>query len=457
MILENSFTGNSTLTYCWDGDLNSTGFGVNVGMGSYDAASLNFNWQREYVFAPSAVNYKYLNQVVADANGYVAEGNWWNGTTHTTDNAVAGEMFFVRTDKGGGPLWSRRLNQVFVNQRSHNSGMLIDKFNGSDVIYAVGFKKINNVTQGILVQIPITGKMDTACTPVQTLTPLVRDYSVPDSISTLKLAMADSVHYYPIDCVTTKDSVTCDNPCIPPVLKSADFQLAGVIPIGVTNTFQVTASLFSTAQNSRWIVSGVDPVTGNDITSPNTVQTSLPGGTLGSVWGAATPTSFGSYYSPLGAESSGFGTFLQLHKCRFRHIVSAADNCGIIYSDTVTKSIYMCTSCRARGVFTVETENAKSDVPAKSSTGFKVDNIVSNTIVYPNPANGSITFALSVLQANNPVLQILNAGGQVMKTVKVNSGTNISIGTASWASGAYVYQVIAGGNIISKGNFAVSH
>ncbi len=440
------FTAN--LVYCWHGDLNSTGFGANIGMGSFNAGTLNPNWQKEYIITPVSAPLKLLNQVAADGKGYVAEGNWWNGSTTTTDGAIAGEMFLLRTDKAGKPIWSRKLSNVFINQRSHNSGMLIDSYNGQDVIYAVGFKtSAGGVQQGVLVQMPITGAMDTVCAPIQNIVQKTYDYSIADTINQVDITMQDNLHYYPVDCIQTRNQRTCDS-CNKVNLPSADYQLTGTIAIGNLTYFTVLASLFNNTPNSQWIVS--DVTTG----TPMNIETDGP---IGGGWSVNTSTNFGGYFG-MSHVNGNATTFLQLHKYRFQHILSQKNNCGITISDTVTKVIYMCTSCRSNngGFIIVNEGNSRQNNSNVSAFSTTEKNSLGKTKVYPNPAGSTITFNVEKLQVINPVLQIVTPKGQTIYTEKLKE-VNQTIPVAAWASGIYSYNIISNGKIIDTGKFMVQH
>lgn len=441
------FSSKYNLTYAWYGDLNGTSFGLNIGMGSFNAATLNPNWQLEYVISPMAAPLKLLNKVAADANGYVAEGNWWDGSATTTDGAIAGEMFLLRTNKEGSPLWSRRLDKIFINQRSHNAGMLIDNIKGNDMIFAVGFKKSKTGgTEGVLVQMPITGFMDTICAPVQNTVVKIRDFSVKNKIDSLGIKIKNTLNNYPIECVQTQNTKACDT-CYMAVLPNTDFELSGTIHIGNTSTFDVMASSFNNAPNSQWIVS--------DITSgiPVNIETDGP---IGGGWSVTTSTNFGGYYG-MAHINGNATTFLQLHKYRFQHILSATNSCGITQSDTVTKVIYMCTSCRNNkgGFIIVDESNNSQSFNLKSGISTET-NSLGKAKVYPNPAGSTIIFNLEKLQVINPVLQIVTAKGQTIYTEKLKE-VNQSITVSAWASGMYSYNIISNGKIIDSGSFIVQH
>ncbi|MFZ1799780.1 MAG: T9SS type A sorting domain-containing protein, partial [Chitinophagaceae bacterium] len=307
----------------------------------------------------------------------------------------------------------------------------------------------SGVTEGVLVQMPITGNMDTICAPKQFVTALTRDYSVKDKIDSLAISMKDTMSYFPIDCIVSQASVSCDS-CFTVKLLSADFQLDGTIHVGNTTNFIVKASSFTNTQNSQWIVSDVDLSTNLDM-SPI-----ITGAPLGP-WGVASPsTTFGGY--PTAETGIGNGFFVQGHKYRFRHILSQTNNCGQLFTDTVTKVIYMCTSCKNnKGGFIIIDESNGSQSNTFSSATFSNEKInLSKAEIYPNPANNTITINTEKLEVLNPVLQITTSTGQTIYSLKLNDIKH-TLNVASWASGSYSYNIFAKGKIIDSGKFIVQH
>jgi hypothetical protein len=431
--------------YCWVGDLKGTDYGLNTGLSVF-RNDLSPVWQREYSFTPSSGKYVFLNKIAAEPGGYVAEGNWWDGFSTTNDGAIVGEMIMLRTDKNGTPIWSRKINNVYVNQRSHNASFLIDGNN----IYAVGFKPgINGgVKQGALVQMRLAdGAMNVKCALVQTVAVKTYDYNTPDSISPIDVSLKDTIAYYPVDCIQTQNETKCNEAC-DSIKLNADFDLTGSLTIGNIVTYSVNAANYDIVHNSEWIVS--------DVTSGT--PTLIEHDPVGGAWSLLTSTNFGGYYGNTHINM-GSTTFYQQHKYRFQHVLSATNNCGILSTDTITKVIYMGTSFRGvNGNFIIINEpNGKQNAGSESSaSASKINMEEGKTVMYPNPANASITLDVSKLHVANPVVQIFSSAGQPIQTIKI-LGTQQNLKVNNWASGSYTYNIISGGKIVDSGKFVVQH
>lgn len=85
-----------------------------------------------------------------------------------------------------------------------------------------------------------------------------------------------------------------------------------------------------------------------------------------------------------------------------------------------------------------------------------VNNIISQTAVYPNPTNSVVNFDFYLQEsAKNVTIELTNLVGQVVKTktlnnVNANTKTNANISVADLTSGLYIYTIHANGQKVSN-------
>lgn len=197
----------ANLAYAWNGDVNGTGFGIHTGLSVINGTTLSPVWQKQYVFTPASSTGILMNKVLPDNTGYLGQGMW--PTITTNDGAMAGEMFFLRTDKQGNPQWSIKLANVLINERSHNTGFLLD----GGYIYAVGFK-YNAVTTkytGCLVQVSqTTGAMNIDCAPVQQVVAENFSFSEPSSFTRVAPSWSERQRNVRVKKVSTTSILSCN-------------------------------------------------------------------------------------------------------------------------------------------------------------------------------------------------------------------------------------------------------
>ncbi len=427
----------NNVLYCWHGDMSGAlDVGINIGAASFKGLSVG--WQKEYIISPQPQFRKFLNQIAADPNGYVTEGNWWDRTS-TALGGYIGEMFLIRTTKAGTPVWSRKLNNILVNSGSHNAGFVID----GKSIYAVGYRANNNSqTDGILVRIPLLdGAMDTACASIQTVVVKDIQFSKRDSAVNKAVKLLDSLTYFPINCIRTDTITNCNQPCTDTLQLDADFDLSGKLVKGASN-FIVTADNFNTSSNSQWIVSEVNLTSFGNV--PGTIWIGAPNGP----WGVNSPTQFNGYF---GAENSSGtpGNFLINKRYRFKHILSSTNSCGLVpRADTVVKTIFMCPSCRTANGTGIIVETEKSSTPAIIlKSNIEIANLENDKVrIMPNPVNGSTVMVEFVSENNSPVqVTIQDIQGRKLLSKQFSQGTKNSgkyaMDVSSLPNGNYVLMI----------------
>ncbi len=319
---------------CWNGDVNGTTVAKNAGISSIRTADLLPNWQTEYTIKPMTQQKFVLTKVATDPNGYVAQGNWWDGNGYST--GFFGEMILLRTTKAGIPIWSRKINDVYVNSFHHNASFVID----GNSIFTVGLKRAdanNAFSRGVFVRIPLAnGQMDTLCTTIQAVTTTGYTYNAPENVNNIDLNANHFETFFPINCTKTDEVKNCDI-CDPlPTVPSAAFSIAAN-ETSNPNFYQVTATPTNFGPSSYWTIVKLDNA-GNEF---GLTYTSTPGGP----WANSSSTTFGGYP---GAESAtGNGQFTDCQRYRVRHITFVTNNCGITKSDTVKRSAYICTTGKA--------------------------------------------------------------------------------------------------------------
>ncbi len=440
---------NSNLLFAWHGQLAGSNLGINTGITNANTTTGGLNWQKQYTFTPIAEKRIFLTKVASDTKGFVAEGNWWNGSSYGSDGGYIGEMFFLRTAKNGSPIWSRKIKNVWVNSYTHNASFVI----AGSYIYAVGYQ--NSVTsafsQGVLVKIPLMdGAMDTTCSVVQTATEKEISYYANETIAAKTMEYKDISINYPVNCVITDTILNCNNPCEDSKKPNADFDITGTLQSGNATNYLVTANNFSTSPNSQWIVSETN------LTSPYAdISGTVCGPSNPSVWGTNQPSNFGGYIgTSVCIENTGTSlSFKTYHRYRFKHILSFVTDCGIVKSDTVSKTIYMCPGCRVTngkraivendGVFANEEKSNKQNrIIDKKTTAIRL---------MPNPVSGG-TLTIENPVANKSMVQITITNMLGKKIVyKQFSNNSESIGmftldVSKLVNGVYTVTILNDGN-----------
>lgn len=429
----------NNILYAWYGNLTGVGYPKAIGMGSVNANTLLPVFQKQYNVTPAFQNFIVLNKVDTDPNGYVAHGSWWDSAS------AQGEIFLIRTDKNGMPVWARQYKNVLNDITPHNSTFLIDGSN----IFAIGYKVIAGFRRGVLIRTPVaTGAMDTACALVLTIKTADSTFKKADHLDPIALNVVTKTDPYPIDCVTTTGKKPCDT-CVNKAVKlTPDFTLTGtLVNNSTTFTIQATAYTNSAALNSQFVVSAVN-ATFVDI--GGTVWTDGPAG----VWGTAASTNFGGYYGT--APSAGIGVFQQLQAYRIKHFLSTTNNCGVMVKDSASKIIFMCNTCKTPGTkFTIIDEDKDGSNLSRAVLTPASNNGASR--IFPNPANTSVTFNATGLDAPGMVLHIVNGNGQKISIFNVASKGKLTVNTNSMANGLYLYQVISNGKTVDQGKFVIQH
>lgn len=446
---------NSNVLYCWLGQLAGTAnIGGNVGLASYKEFDLSTVWQNEYVFSPQPVNLKLLNKIASDKGGYVAEGNFWNGTLTGQGGGSVGEMILLRVDKNGNPVWSRKINNVLVNSQTHNAAFVID----GGFILSVG-KKLNSTTtfsEGALVKIPLAnGAMDTTCASVLKVTVNPVNYNVAAQATNAIPECRNTMVYNPILCTTTDTVTNCNQPCPDTVKLNADFNLFGGLLAGNNTDFQVYANGFATTPNSQWIVSRT---TTNTASSPDLASSVYPS-VIGGTWATATLTQFGGYNGTTSLTGSEVNTptpnsFLIANRYRFRHILSITNNCGITRSDTVVKTISMCPGCKSKdgNKFVVETEKGSAWVTMRKTTESVTLPEQRHFRVMPNPAStGTISIDYTNARPGAVTVKIADIQGKTVAAKQFSNsakGMNkYSMDVSTLSNGTYTITILNEGNI----------
>ena len=446
----------STVLYCWHGQLNGTAsIGVNVGLAAYTESNLATVWQNEYVFSPRTSTYKFLNKIAGDKGGYVAEGNWWDGSTYGQGGGPVGEMILLRTDKNGTPIWSRKINNVLVNQQTHNAAFLID----GNSIFAVGKKAGSTINSsfGVLVRLPLVdGAMDTSCAPLMTTKVIPLNYNVPAQATNLTVEFKDSTLYNPINCTGTDTITNCNEPCTDTTQLNADFNLYGGLLAGNNTSFVVLANGFTTTPNSQWIVSRT---TTNATNSPDLAGT-VYASTVGSGWAIASGgTQFGGYIGSSILSGSEVNTpsasFFIANRYRFRHILSTTNNCGITKTDTVVKTVSMCPGCKVTNGgngLVVETEKASASGQSRSGVATLQVTEPGNTSlrVMPNPAStGTISIEYANAAPGAVFISIADMQGKKVAakqfTTSAKSMNKYAMDVSTLANGMYTISILNNG------------
>ncbi len=442
----------NTILYCWYGSPNVVSNSTHTAMGltKADAASLTPAWQKRYTLAPaSATAFKYntLNKVESDPVGYITRGGWFDGV-----HEGGGDIFFIRTDKNGLPLWSKQYKNV-SNLQSFNSSFIVDGGN----IYAVGYRTNTSNNKGILIVTPLaTGSMDTTCALPLTVATVDSTYAKLDNLTAQQVGAKLQNIYDPINCVTTTSLKPCDG-CInhAPVL-DANFTLTGQL-VGNLTQFTLTASAFSTANNSQFIVSQVSTtfpfpdIAGTVLTQP--------------VWGGpAITTGFQFYQGTSVPGTNNPGKFIAGNIYRIRHILSAFSNCGILTADTVSKLVFLAPGLRAsgNGNFIITTEgkgdnNGGGIIPGAGNAEAAVIEKGVNSTIFPNPANSFVTFNTAMVQQGSLALKVVNGSGAVVANANITGRKQSSIDTHLWASGLYLYSITSNGKVVAQGKFIIQH
>lgn len=413
---------NNTLT-CWLGSLSSNSTYQHIGLISVDNATLNPVFIKQYfVTSPKPQREVWLRRVRKDVlnGGYINEGFWWTRGTDAIGRALPGNLFLLKTDGNGNPLWGRQFKDILVSVYSHNSEFVVD----GNYIYAVGYKKdiVTGNYIGALIQLPANnGAMDTACAYKLTIDYKDIDVHVSDSLQKLDMVVQGPSNAYPVNCLQTLDSSSCAG-CGDSLKLDAHFELSGQT-IGST-TFTSTAFAFNTSPNSQWIVGDA---TGNTYTN---VYTSTPGG----IWGTTVGTTFGGYY---GSETTSppDGFFIQGHKYRFTHILSYTNKCGILSSDTTVKSLSLCSGCKTTALNKLTANNTATQkklqiiaMPNPFTNEFRISGISGKASMQIFTTDGKLVAQYNNISNNQSLGKNLLRGVYVLKIFREdNSSEDVRI------------------------------
>ncbi len=112
------------------------------------------------------------------------------------------------------------------------------------------------------------------------------------------------------------------------------------------------------------------------------------------------------------------------------------------------------------GVVTNEDINASKEIwrffsqhTLSPAAGINENSFQNNLVLYPNPANGNFTLVLTVVQAENMEINVLNSFGQLVSTDKYQfvSGTNkLAIDLTNKPKGIYFVQVKTSSSVLTK-------
>jgi len=302
----------------------------------------------------------------------------------------------------------------------------------------------------VLIKTPVaTGAMDTACALVLTVKVADSTFKKAADLIPLKLNVTLKGDDYPINCLSTTSVKPCDS-CITPKQLNANFTLTGtLVNNNTTYIIKATAYTNTAALNSQFVVSAVN--LGNGLDIGGTVTTDGAGG----VWGTAATTNFGGYFGS--ALAVGNGVFNQGVAYRVKHYLSTVTNCGVKFTDSASKVIFMCNTCKTPGTkFTIIDED-NGPITANPAGFVTVENSGGAARLYPNPANNSVTFNAAGINAPNLVLQVMNGNGQKVSSANFAAKGQLTVNTSGMSNGLYLYQITSNGKTVSQGKFIVQH
>jgi len=445
----------SNLLYCWYGSPNVTSNNTHTAMGLTKVVegTLAPVWQKAYKLtpaSPSPFKYNALTKVANDANGYLTEGVWTDGASES-----GGDIFFIRTNKNGIPQWARQYKNVSSVQ-SFNSNFIIDGGN----IFAVGFRTNSGNKKGILIVAPLsTGSMDTACASPLTVQTSDSTYAKGDNLQTLQAGITPQPNYYPVNCTATTGVVPCNGCRANTITLDANFTLNGQL-VGNLTTFTLTASAYSTANNSQFIVSRVDP------TLPG--YPDVAGSVLSvSTWGGPGTTTVFPFYQGTSVQgTNATGIFNAGSIYRVRHILSGFNNCGILKADTISKLVLLAPGLKAgsngiNNFMIIGEGNTPTPDVSLMLKNLQASIFVTNTgkaALFPSPANAYVILNTEAITEKNTAFKVVNSAGVVLSSGKMGGTKQLSVDTHAWANGMYLYNILTSdGQVIAKGKFVVQH
>ena len=77
------------------------------------------------------------------------------------------------------------------------------------------------------------------------------------------------------------------------------------------------------------------------------------------------------------------------------------------------------------------------------------ENAISSVNVYPNPAKDVVNFQVALNGVNAADVVVTDLAGRVVATGVINSGAEFNLNVADYASGTYLYSVVAGESVMT--------
>ena len=77
------------------------------------------------------------------------------------------------------------------------------------------------------------------------------------------------------------------------------------------------------------------------------------------------------------------------------------------------------------------------------------ENLISSVNVYPNPAQDEVNFQVALNGVNTANVVVTDLTGRIVATAEINAGVELNLNIADYASGTYLYSVVAGESVMT--------